>query len=61
MISKKEVECKGTVLPSPTHQFDTGSAWENLALEASSRGLVAHAVAGFDYDKARRDLDSRWI
>ena len=32
-------------------------AWENLALEASSRGLVAHAIAGFDYDKARKDLN----
>jgi hypothetical protein len=30
---------------------------ENLALEASSRGLVAHAIAGFDYDKARKDLE----
>jgi nitroreductase len=28
-----------------------------LALEASSRGFVAHAIAGFDYDKARKDLD----
>jgi nitroreductase len=40
-----------------THEFDTGAAWENLALEASSRGLVAHAIAGLDYDKARKDLD----
>jgi len=30
---------------------------ENLALEVLSRGLVAHAMAGFDYDKARKDLD----
>ena len=59
VISKKEVEYKGRVLPSPTHQFDTGAAWENLALEASSRRLVAHAIAGFDYDKARKDLDIR--
>ena len=26
VISKKEVEYKGTVLPSPTHQFDTGGS-----------------------------------
>ena len=25
--------------PAITHQFDAGSAWENLALEASSRGI----------------------
>jgi nitroreductase len=57
VVSKKELEYNGRVLPSVTHQFDTGAAWENLALEASSRGLVAHALAGFDYEKARRDLD----
>ena len=28
---------------SITHQFDAGAAWENLALEASSRGIVVHA------------------
>ena len=42
---------------SITHQYDTGAAWENLALEASSRGLVAHGMQGFDYEKARIDLE----
>lgn len=41
---------------SITHQFDAGAAWENLALEASSRGLVAHGMQGFDYERARADL-----
>src|SRR4051812_28094847 len=41
---------------SITHQFDTGAAWENLALEASSRGLAVHAMQGFDYERARTDL-----
>ena len=57
IVSKKEFEYNGKVIPSVTHQFDTGAAWENLALEATSRGLVVHAMAGFDYEKARRDLD----
>ena len=39
VISKKEFEYNGRVLPSVTHQFDTGAACENLALEASSRGI----------------------
>lgn len=39
-----------------THSFDTGAAWENLALEAARRNLVAHAMQGFDYDKAREVL-----
>src|SRR5213593_3827003 len=34
--------------PSITHQFDAGAAWQNLALEAASRGLVAHGMQGFD-------------
>ncbi len=41
---------------SITHQFDAGAAWENLALEASSRGLAVHAMQGFDYERARADL-----
>lgn len=43
-------------LPNVNHSFDAGSAWENLALEANAKGLVAHAMAGFDGDKARVDL-----
>ena len=42
--------------PSITHQFDAGAAWENLALEASIRGIVAHGMQGFDYLKARENL-----
>ena len=42
---------------SITHQFDAGAAWENLALEASSRGLAVHAMQGFDYQQARTDLE----
>ena len=39
-----------------SHSFDAGSAWQNLALEGTSRGLVVHAMAGFDHDKAREVL-----
>ena len=42
--------------PARTYQFDTGAAWENLALEATSRGLAVHGMQGFDYEKARKDL-----
>ncbi len=42
---------------SITHSFDTGSAWENLALEAARRGLVAHGMQGFDYEEAKEALD----
>lgn len=39
--------------PSKTHAFDTGAAWENMALEGTARGLVVHAMEGFDYDRAQ--------
>jgi nitroreductase len=42
--------------PNPVHLFDTGSAWENLALQATAMGLVAHGMAGFDFEKARTEL-----
>ncbi|MEI8015502.1 MAG: nitroreductase family protein [Nitrospira sp.] len=38
------------------HAFhDTGMAVENLALQATELGLVAHQMAGFDIDRARVD------
>lgn len=43
--------------PSRTHSFDTGSAWQNLALQGSSMGLVVHGMEGFDYDRARKELN----
>jgi nitroreductase len=55
VISRKNFEYNEN--PARTHQFDAGSAWENLALEAFSRGLVAHGMEGFDYDKAKIDLE----
>jgi nitroreductase len=54
VISRKNFEFNEK--PAVTHQFDTGSAWENLALEASSRDIVAHGMQGFDYKKAGVDL-----
>ncbi|HOB31813.1 MAG TPA: nitroreductase family protein [Verrucomicrobiota bacterium] len=41
---------------NPVHLFDAGSAWQNLALQATAMGLVAHGMAGFDFDKARTAL-----
>ena len=35
-------------------QYDTGAAAENLCLQASSMGLMAHQMGGFDSDKARK-------
>lgn len=40
-----------------THSFDTGAAWQNLALQGTHMGLVVHGMEGFDYDAARKALN----
>jgi nitroreductase len=42
--------------PQPTHSLEAGAAYQNLALEGSSRGYVVHGMAGFDYSKAKELL-----
>ena len=42
--------------PNPVHTFDTGAAFENLALQGAAMDLVVHGMAGFDYEKARKNL-----
>lgn len=55
IVSHKTFEYNGK--PSFTHQFDTGAAWENLAIQATFQGLATHAMQGFDYAKAKKDLE----
>ena len=38
--------------PNPVHTFDAGAAFENLALQAATMGLVVHGMAGFYRSKA---------
>lgn len=40
-----------------THSFDTGAAWACLALQASLTGWTAHAIGGFDLNKAAANLN----
>ena len=47
----------GNGIPMRTHAFDTGAAWMSLALQASRMGVVAHGMAGFNYDAARINLN----
>ena len=54
VISKKTFDHNNN--PARTHSFDTGAAWENMALEATRRGYVIHGMEGSDYDKAKKDL-----
>jgi len=42
---------------SSTAEFDTGAAWQNLALEATYQGLIAHGIGGFSKIKATKELN----
>ena len=50
IVSKTTMDRNGQ--PSRTHAFDTGAAWQNLALQGWLKSLVVHGMEGFDYDKA---------
>jgi nitroreductase len=54
VLSKKTFTLNGK--PNPVHTFDSGAAFENLALQGAEMGLVVHGMAGFDREKARTDL-----
>jgi nitroreductase len=54
-VSKTTFDHNGK--PARTHSYDTGAAWENLALQAMLRGYVAHGMQGFDYERARLELE----
>ena len=54
-VSKTTFDFNGK--PSITHSFDAGAAWENLALQATLNGLVTHGMQGFDYERARTELN----
>lgn len=57
VVSKKTlVGNDGALRLSKTHSFDAGAAWQSLALQATEAGWHAHAIGGFDRDKARSVL-----
>lgn len=42
---------------SRTHSFDTGTAVENMCLQAFSMGLAMRGMEGFSYERAREELN----
>lgn len=54
IVSKTTLDHNGKF--SPTHAFSTGAAWGMFALEGAMRGLVVHGMAGFDYARAKTEL-----
>jgi nitroreductase len=45
-----------TPVPSHSHSFDAGAAWAQLALQATRSGWQAHAMVGFDRERAAAEL-----
>lgn len=43
--------------PNKWAPYDTGAATENLCLQATALGLMAHQMGGFDADKARETFN----
>ena len=54
VISKNDFE--KIEKPSRTHAFDTGAAWQNIALQGHALGLVVHGMEGFSYANAKELL-----
>lgn len=54
-FSKKTFDHNGK--PARTHSYDTGSAWMSFALQAHMKGYIAHGMEGFDYDRAKSELE----
>lgn len=55
VVSKTTFDYNGE--PAGSHSFDTGAAWQNLALEATRRDIATHPIGGFDREAARERLD----
>lgn len=54
-VSRRAFEHNGK--PSITHSYDTGAAWKNFALQGFRQGLAVHGMQGFDYERARVELN----
>ena len=54
-VARESFEKNGK--PNRWAQHDTGLATQNLFLEAVELGLAAHAMAGYDDDRARREFN----
>ncbi|WP_210395129.1 nitroreductase family protein [Motiliproteus sediminis] len=49
-------ETKESLRPFPSHSFDAGAAWAQLALQATAMGYQAHAMGGIHHDRVREAL-----
>lgn len=50
VVSKRSFVKNGK--PNRNHAFDAGASWMSIALQAHAMGLSAHAMAGFNLERA---------
>ncbi len=55
LIASEKLRANGD--PNGAHSFDTGTAWGYLALQALMLDIHAHAMGGYDKEKARIALN----
>ncbi len=55
-VSKKTMSPRGEEMPSHSHSFDAGSAWQNLSLQATRLGWHTHGMVGLDMPRAAAEL-----
>jgi nitroreductase len=57
-VSKKTMLPPGqqAEIPSHSHSFDAGAAWQNLSLQATAMGWHTHGMVGFDMPRAAAEL-----
>ena len=56
MLASADSEFQKNGKPNRWGQHDTGAASENLCLQATALGLMAHQMGGFDSDKIRGEF-----
>jgi nitroreductase len=55
-FSKTTMSPRGQPVPSYSHSFDAGAAWQNIALQATALGWHAHGMVGMDMPRAVTEL-----
>jgi nitroreductase len=56
VVSKTTMAPRGTEMPSHSHSFDAGAAWQNIGLQATAMGWHTHGMTGFDIPRAASEL-----
>lgn len=56
VASKTTVLRDAVPVANPTHAFDTGAAWAQLALQAHLSGWAAHGMGGFDHARLAENV-----